>query len=111
MNRAIHSYICHKSNDSLFLTCAAIDRLTMQTCIYCFDKAANENSTRSQYKLNMRIYYEDFLSAMTSAALFKYQGVGNSDDNDKECRKNKLKKIIHVCSNSMAMKVSSSEII
>jgi hypothetical protein len=77
----------------------------MQACVYCFDKAANENSTRSQYKLNMRIYYEDFLSAMTSAALFKYSGGAGESDSDSETRRKKLEKIVNVCSQSMAMKV------
>lgn len=80
----------------------------MQAVIYCFDKAAHENSTRSRYKLNMRIYYEDFLSALTSAAQFKYSGGGSGGGGDStgdSDRRSKLKKIVNVCSQSMAMKV------
>lgn len=75
----------------------------MQACIYCFDKAANENSSRSQYKLNMRLYYEDFVSALTSASLFKYSASGNTKDNNG--RLAKLEKIVQSCGQSMAMKV------
>ena len=93
----------------------------MQASMYCFDKAASENATRSQYKLNMRIYYEDFLSALTSAALFKYTGSGQEDgirsstsgDNggNGDDRQKKLKKIVNKCSQSMAMKVRFSMLI
>lgn len=90
--------------------CLICHRLTMQACIYCFDKAANENATRSQYKLNMRIYYEDFLSALTSAAQFKYSGQSGGDhagwNRDREDdRQHKLKKLVNACCQSMAMKV------
>lgn len=85
--------------------------LSLQACIYCFDKAANENATRSQYKLNMRIYYEDFLSALTSAAMFRYSGGGKQDSSSllSDQRRKNFEKIINSSSNSFAMKVRPSE--
>ena len=78
----------------------------MQACAYCFDKAANENSSRSRYKLNMRIYYEDFLSALSSAAQFKYKEDQKVKSNKRSCQRSKLEKIVDHCCEAVCIKVN-----
>jgi len=86
----------------LFNTGNIDSNLTLQASIYCFDKAANANATRSRYKLNMRIYYEDFIAALSSAAMFKYPTRSQSSQEDE--RREKIEKLVAVSSQAFAIK-------
>ena len=69
----------------------------MQSAMYCFDKAASESLRRGNYKLSLRLYFEEFISALSYAASLKKGDGVNQREN--------LVQFVCNCVQSAAMKV------
>lgn len=80
----------------LFATDNIDSKLTMQSAMYCFDKAASESLRRGNYKLSLRLYFEEFISALSYAASFKKGDGVNQREN--------LVQFVCNCVQSAAMK-------